>query len=104
MYARVNTLPGPRDGVDEVIKNAREKVIPAVRQVPGNAGIISLVDRATGRTIGITLWQNEESLRQSQQAASGIRQETVADAGGSVVSVESFEVTDFVLEGQPAVV
>lgn len=104
MYARVNTFQGPPEGVEQALKNVREKVIPAVKQVPGNAGIISLLDRATGKSIGITLWKSEEALRQSEQVAGGIRQQSADDGGASVVSVERFEVMDLVLEGQPAVV
>src|SRR5947209_9995975 len=104
MYARLNTFQGPLEGVDQALKNLREQVIPAVKQIPGNAGLISLVDRATGKSIGITLWESEEALRQSEQAASGIRQGSADDNESQIVSIERFEVTDFVLVGQPAVV
>lgn len=104
MYARVNTFQGSPENVDEALKTTREKVIPAVRKIPGNAGIIQLVDRATGTAIGITLWKTEADLRSSEQAAGGIREQS-ADANDSrVVSVERFEVTDLVLEGQSAAV
>ena len=104
MYARVNTFQGPPESADEALKNVRENVIPAVRKVPGNAGIISLLDRTNGKAIGITLWESEQALEQSEQAASGIRQQSAGDNRSTVVSVERFEVTDFVLAGQPAVV
>lgn len=104
MYARVNTFQGTPADVEQALNNVRERVIPSVRQIAGNAGVISLVDRATGKSIGITLWESEEALRQSEQAASGIRQESADDSESQVVSVERFEVTDFVVAGQPTVV
>ena len=104
MYARVNTFQGPPESIEQALKNVRENVVPSVRKIPGNAGLISLVDRATGKSIGITLWESEEALRQSEQAASGIRQGSADDNESQIVSIERFEVTDFVLVGQPAVV
>jgi heme-degrading monooxygenase HmoA len=102
MYARVNTFQGPPENADQALKTVREQVIPTVRSIPGNAGIISLVDRATGKSIGITLWNTEEDLRNSEQTAGGVRQQSADDSESRVVSVERFEVTDIVLEGQPA--
>jgi heme-degrading monooxygenase HmoA len=102
MQARVNTFQGSPDGVEKALKNVREQVLPNLRQVPGWAGLVSLVDRSTGKTLGITLWESEDALRQSEQAANSIRQQS-ADAGGAqIVSVERYEVTDFVLAEQAA--
>ena len=104
MYARVNTFQGPPESIEQALKNVRENVVPSVRKISGNTGVISLVDRATGKSIGITLWESEEALRQSEPAASGIRQGSADDNESQIVSIERFEVTDFVLAGQPAVV
>ena len=104
MYARINTFHGTPESVEQALKNVRERVIPSVQKIAGNAGIISLVDRATGTSIGITLWESEEALRQSEQAASSIRQQSADDNDSQLVSVERFEVTDFVVAGQPAIV
>lgn len=102
MYARVNTFQGKPEAVDAAVQDVRSNVLPAVQQIPGNAGFISLVDRTTGKAIGITLWETEDAMRQSEEPASGIRKGS-ADAGGAqVVSVDRYEVTDVVIKGQPA--
>ena len=98
MHARVNTFQGSPDGVEASVENVRQQVLPAARQLEGFRGLISLADRATGREIGITLWESEEAMRASEEAGSRLRKET-ADAGGEeIVSVERFEVTLFELE------
>jgi hypothetical protein len=104
MHARVNTFQWRPGDVARAIEVVREEVIPSLRQTPGNAGIISLVDRRSGKAIGITLWESEGALRESEDAASRLRQKSVAAQGSEVVSVERYEITDFVLAGQPVVV
>src|SRR2546425_867359 len=69
MFARVTTLQGPSDQVDEGIKSVQEQVIPAARQMKGFQGMLALADRNTGKMLGITLWESEDALRQSEEAA-----------------------------------
>jgi heme-degrading monooxygenase HmoA len=102
MQARVNTFQGPPEGVEPAIKNVREQVLPSLRRIPGWAGLVSLVDRSTGKTIGITLWESEDALRKSDEAANSIRQQSASSGGAQIVSVERYEVTDFVLAEQAA--
>lgn len=92
MFARVSTLQGSPDSVDAGLDDVKSNVLPAIRQVPGFAGMIALTDRSSGKTIGITLWESEAALKDSEDSANRLRS-GVADAGAShVVSVESFEV------------
>jgi hypothetical protein len=102
MHARVNTFQGTPEGVEPAIKNVREQVLPNLRQVAGWAGLVSLVDRATGKSIGITLWESDAALRKSEEAANSIRQQSASAGGAQIVSVERYEVTDFVLAEQAA--
>jgi heme-degrading monooxygenase HmoA len=92
MFARVTTLKGPSNRIDDGIKAVQEQVIPAARQMRGFKGILALADRSTGKMIGVTLWESEDDLRQSEEAANQMRSGS-ADAGGAeIVSVERFEV------------
>ena len=92
MFARVTTLQGPSDRVDDGVKAVQEQVIPAARQMKGFKGMLALADRTTGKMIGITLWESEDDLRQSDEAANQLRG-GAADAGAAaIVSVERFEV------------
>ena len=100
MFARVNTFSGPPDEIDAAVANIRNHVIPAAKQIPGFAGMVSLVDRETGKSIGITLWQSLEALRQSEEAASRIRNQASQTDGSTIVSVERYEVADLVLDGK----
>src|SRR5260370_19422398 len=56
----------------------RERVVPALRELPGLRGTLVLLDRAEGEQLGITLWDTEEHAR-----AAAIRLEP--DRGTGVV-------------------
>jgi hypothetical protein len=54
VYARVSTLEGPPELMDESLRLAREVVLPQGRLMEGFKGMIALGDRHSGRTLGIT--------------------------------------------------
>lgn len=92
MFARVTTLQGPSDRVDDGIRAVQEQVIPAAKQMKGFKGMLALADRTTGRMIGITLWESEDDLGQSEEAANQLRSGAAGAGGADIVSVEKFEV------------
>jgi heme-degrading monooxygenase HmoA len=92
MHARVTTFQSNPSGIDEGIKTAREQVIPAASKVAGFRGMLALADRTTGKTIGITFWDDQEALQRSEQFASQLRATTGAASNTAVVSVDRFEV------------
>lgn len=90
--ARVSSLEGPTDQLDESVRNAREAILPKARQLAGWKGAIGLGDRTSGRVKLITLWESMEALRASEQQADQLRQQT-ADAGGQrIAGVDRYEV------------
>ncbi|MGH2710905.1 MAG: hypothetical protein ACRDH9_06860 [Actinomycetota bacterium] len=79
--------------VDESIIVTREKALPQARQISGFEGALSLVDRTSGKGLTITLWESEEALQTSDEAANQIRGDAVAAiTGAEVVSVDRYEV------------
>lgn len=95
MHARVTTISGSTDRVDDAIASYRSEVLPAVTEM-GGSGAILLVDRQSGEAISLTLWPDEESMRASEERADQLRS-TVSqqmDAGGQP-SVGRFEVVVF---------
>jgi heme-degrading monooxygenase HmoA len=92
MFARVTTLQGPSDRVDEGTKAVQEQVIPAARQMKSFKGILALADRTTGKMVGITFWETEDDMRQSEEAANQVRSGAAGAGTADIVSVERFEV------------
>ncbi|MFE3328948.1 hypothetical protein [Streptomyces sp. NPDC059176] len=69
-----------------------EAVVKQVKWMPGFLGVYYLVDRATGRAVSLTLWEDEETMRDSEERTDQIRQDTARREGQRVLSVERFEV------------
>ena len=92
MYARVSTFQGPPDQTAEGIRIAREQILPAARLQDGFVGIYLLYDREGGRSLAITLWETEEDMRASEEAALRARTESAAVSGDVILGVESYEV------------
>jgi heme-degrading monooxygenase HmoA len=90
--ARASLLEGPPEGIDEGIRKAQDEILPRARQLDGWTGVLYLADRATGKTMILTLWESPEALRASEEAATRLRQEA-ADAGSETIAgVERYEV------------
>ncbi len=92
MHARVTRLEGTPDKIEDGIAMINDQVIPTAKGLNGFVGAYFLADRATGKMLGITLWDSEEHLRQSEEAAQQLRQTAAQQSGGTVQSVERYEV------------
>ncbi len=93
MWARVSHIKGSPDRVESGIRNFKEAVIPAGREMAGFKGGYLLVERESGRFMGITLWETEEALRKSVEAANRLRAQAAETAAASEPPiVEVYEV------------
>jgi hypothetical protein len=89
MYARVATFESDPSRVDDAIAMVREQVgsgdTPAGLE---GAKMLMLVDRETGKGVGITLFESEEAMRRGDEALNAMN----PGATERRVSVEFFEV------------
>lgn len=93
MYARLSTYEGgyPED-YDAGLDTLRAEVFPGIQTLPGYRGSLSLVDRATGRSVSITFWADEEALAATRDAAEHIRERAAATSGSRILEVTEYEV------------
>ncbi len=56
------------DQLDEVIKITHDAVMPHTKQLPGYKGTWVLIERATGKVMGFTLWQTEADMKAAEQS------------------------------------
>ena len=92
MYARVTVVQGSPDKVEQGIDSFNTAVLPTVKGVDGYSGALLLVDRATGKGMGITLWASEAARRRGAEAVEEARAATIKAMGGSVPPVDEYEV------------
>jgi heme-degrading monooxygenase HmoA len=90
--ARVSTLEGSADTIDEGVERMRSETLPKVRELAGNVGAIGLADRTSGRGIVITLWESSDALRQSEQQADRLREQAAEGGRQSIAGVDRYEV------------
>jgi heme-degrading monooxygenase HmoA len=100
MYARVTTIEGAPDRMDDATRHIQEQTLPQLQGMDGFKGFVALGDRQSGKVIGVAFWESEEALRATEQAVSSVRSGAAEVAGGMVAGVEQYEV--FVYEAPSA--
>jgi heme-degrading monooxygenase HmoA len=89
MYARVSTFHASPEKIDTL----GGPTPPEVEALPGFQGAYVLVDRTSGKTMLITLWETEEAMRSTTEQANQLRSQMVQEAGSAFpATVEVFEV------------
>jgi hypothetical protein len=83
MFARITTIEGKPEKVNEGVRNYREKVIPAIKKLPGFKNAYLLVDRKTGVNVSVVLWDTDKDLQSSIPANLQLRSQ-FAEAVGAV--------------------
>lgn len=91
MLARVARYEVDAERIDEAVQ-AFGEAAAQIEHLDGFAGGLVLVDPDDGRTMTVTLWDNAAVLETSEHAARSARREAADAVGGSVLSVEKFEV------------
>jgi hypothetical protein len=95
VYARLHVLQTTSEQHDEGLEIVREQLLPWLRDSTGYRGLIRLADRAAGKTLVITLWADEESLRASAEAGDRLSELTAATTGATRLALEQYEATLF---------
>jgi hypothetical protein len=94
MHARVTTLKGTPEDTDSGVENFRANVVPFAREQ--GKGAILLVNRESGEAISITLWEDEQTLRASEEGANALRADAAEQMGASQApAVGRYEVAVF---------
>ncbi len=92
MHARVTTIQGSPDKMDDATSHLQEQTLPQLQKMEGFKGFVSLGDRQSGKVLSVVFWESEEALRATEQAVSSVRSGAAEATGGIVASVEEYEV------------
>ena len=90
-HARVAEAGGSADAVEIAARMIKERVIPAVRQLPGFQGGFWLIDRDSHQGTGVTLFDSASSLEASLAPAEKIRSAS-NEAGARVGEFRDYEI------------
>jgi heme-degrading monooxygenase HmoA len=89
MWARVSTYQFPADNVDETLDRFSQAL--GSLEEPGLKRAELLVDRTSGKGMTITVWESEDALESSVEAANRLRSGAAGAAGASIVDVQHYE-------------
>jgi len=89
MYARVASF-NMEEGLDETINQVRNDVQNDNRPpcLEDAKGMMMLVDRSSGKTMGITLFDSEDAMKRGDEALNAMS----PSGGGARTGVEFYEV------------
>ena len=90
MFARVSTY---RTRPESSTEGPSEDTLRQVLQLPGCRGAYFLNGTGSDKALSITLWESEEALTASQQAANKLRSATSEEQKIEIVEVEELKVT-----------
>jgi len=93
MHARVTTLSGSPDNAEAGIANFRDNVVPYAKS--DGRGAILLINRESGKAVSVTLWEDEEAMRASEESANALRADAAQQMGAEQPTVERYEVAVF---------
>jgi heme-degrading monooxygenase HmoA len=91
MLARVARYEVASERIDDAVQ-AFGDAAQEIQELAGFAGGYLLVDYEDGRTMTLTLWENQAAADSSESAARAARNQAANAVDGSVLSVETFEV------------
>ena len=94
MYARVTTFQIEPAKLDEALEVSRSSILPTMKQQQGFKGVLTLLDRQTGKATSITLWETESDLKAGE--SNGYYQQQVSKLASFVAAQparESYEAT-----------
>ena len=86
--SRVDCAPA---SIDAVIEDFRNTAVPALTAMPGLCSAHMMTDRATGRCIVITAWDDMDALAASRPATARLRADVAAVTHLQVRSVEEYK-------------
>jgi heme-degrading monooxygenase HmoA len=92
MFARLVTIGGRREQLDEFVRIGTEKVLPQLKRLDGFEGSLLLANRRSGEIVAVSLWESEGAMRATEGASYWLRAFGAEAAGGEVTGLDRYEV------------
>jgi hypothetical protein len=92
MFGRMTFVSGDAGRIDDLITYVRTVVKPATDELAGNHGLGMWVNRDSGDAMVMTVWDDEATLRASEDAVLTLRDDAAGIIGGEA-TVERYEPT-----------
>jgi hypothetical protein len=91
----MHTLETTSEQHDAGLEIVRDQLLPWLRDSSGFRGLIRLWNPAESKTLVITLWADEETMRASAAAGDRLGELTAETVGTTRLALEDYEVSLF---------
>ena len=78
--------------MDEGLREVKEHVLPLLQQQDGFKGFIAFGNRQSGKLIGVSFWESEQALQDSEELGDRTRSDTAEATSDTIEDVERYEV------------
>jgi len=95
MHARMTTMEGSSERLDEGLREIKEDVLPQLQQQDGFKGFVVFDNRQNGELIGFSLWESEQAMQASEEVGDRTRKESAETMSDTIAGVERYEVALF---------
>jgi hypothetical protein len=92
VFARVTHYDVSPGRLQQGRRAVEDHVIPALRMQAGYSGGLLLGNPQSGKMLTVSLWENEEEMHATDEAAHWFRAFGAEEAGGTVAAIETYEV------------
>jgi heme-degrading monooxygenase HmoA len=92
VFARVSEVEARPEQIDEMKREGLEHILPALKMQNGFNGGLVLADRQSGNVLAVTLWESEQAMEATEEAAHWLAAFGAEAAGGELKDVERYEV------------
>lgn len=92
MHARITATKVALSQIDNANKTVQEMVLPPLKQQKGFKGYLGLVERQSGKSLAISLWESAADMQAAEEVANKVRSQSLAALHAEAPVVERFEV------------
>jgi hypothetical protein len=92
VFARVSEFEARPEQLDDMHREGMEHILPALQMQEGFNGGLVLADRKSGKVLAVTLWESEQAMDITEEAAHWLLAFSTETAGGTIKDVERYEV------------
>ena len=103
MHARMTTMEGSSERLDEGLREIKEDVLPQLQQQDGFRGFVVFDNRQNGKLVGFSLWESEQAMQVSEEVGDRTRRQSAETMSDTIAGVERYEVALFEVPSAGAV-
>jgi hypothetical protein len=84
VFARVSEVEARPERLDEMHREGVEHILPALQMQHGFKGGLVLANRKSGKVLAVTLWESEQAMDITEEAAHWLLAFGSETAGGTI--------------------